>query len=350
MTTYAGTSTVSTAGISGASTVAKEAINGTASGTGANAAYGIYARSEGSVGLFASSAVGAGIEATTNASNSSAIYGHCSNGGVAVNALSNTTTSSYGAIIASNNGGGNAIYANSTSSGTVLLAAATNGRAVDAYTYGAATAGLFQSFSNTTSDCAVYARCVNNGTSLIADANGAATWAARFLGAVQVTGFLTKSGGGFEIDHPQDPANKWLRHSFVESPDMKNLYDGVVTADANGEARIALPAYFEHLNADIRYQLTALGAPAPNLHVKSELSSGAFTLSGATAGQRICWQVTGIRKDAWASANRLVVEEEKKGVEAGRYRHSEAHGQGDDKSIASVIRSGAGLGSDRARP
>ena len=40
----------------------------------------------------------------------------------------------------------------------------------------------------------------------------------------------------FKIDHPLDPANKYLYHSFVESPDMKNIYDGVVVVDSNGEA------------------------------------------------------------------------------------------------------------------
>ena len=51
-----------------------------------------------------------------------------------------------------------------------------------------------------------------------------------FQGNVQVTGTLTKAGGSFKIDHPLDPANRYLSHSFVESPDMKNVYDGVVDA------------------------------------------------------------------------------------------------------------------------
>ena len=29
-------------------------------------------------------------------------------------------------------------------------------------------------------------------------------------------GTLRKSQGAFEIDHPLDPANKYLEHSFVE--------------------------------------------------------------------------------------------------------------------------------------
>ena len=61
------------------------------------------------------------------------------------------------------------------------------------------------------------------------------------------------------IDHPLDPENKYLNHSFVESPDMKNIYDGVVTLDNNGEAVVTLPDWFDALNKDFRYQLTCIG-------------------------------------------------------------------------------------------
>jgi hypothetical protein len=74
-----------------------------------------------------------------------------------------------------------------------------------------------------------------------------------------------------KIDHPLDPANKYLSHSFVESPDMKNVYDGVVVLDYNGEAVIDLPDWFAALNKDFRYQLTAIGAPGPNLYIAEEI-------------------------------------------------------------------------------
>jgi hypothetical protein len=56
---------------------------------------------------------------------------------------------------------------------------------------------------------------------------------------------VEKSGGGFKIDHPLEPANKHLRHSFVESPEMKNVYDGVVTLDETGAMVVELPEWFE---------------------------------------------------------------------------------------------------------
>jgi len=82
-----------------------------------------------------------------------------------------------------------------------------------------------------------------------------------FGGNVTVVGTLSKSAGSFKIDHPDDPENKYLQHSFVESPDMMNIYNGNAILDQNGEAVIELPGYFESLNIDYRYQLTAIGAP-----------------------------------------------------------------------------------------
>ena len=40
----------------------------------------------------------------------------------------------------------------------------------------------------------------------------------------------------FVIDHPLDPANKYLYHASVESPDVMNIYNGNVVTDANGRA------------------------------------------------------------------------------------------------------------------
>jgi hypothetical protein len=92
---------------------------------------------------------------------------------------------------------------------------------------------------------------------------------------------------------------------------MKNVYDGVAVADSLGEASVELPAYFDALNKDFRYQLTPIAAPAPNLHVKQELTRNRFAIAGAAPGQRVCWQVIGTRKDAWALANPVVVERDK---------------------------------------
>src|SRR5260370_29787551 len=54
---------------------------------------------------------------------------------------------------------------------------------------------------------------------------------AKVVGNLQVTGSISKGGGSFLIDHPLDPENKELYHSFVESAEMKNIYDGVVVLE-----------------------------------------------------------------------------------------------------------------------
>jgi len=154
-----------------------------------------------------------------------------------------------------------------------------------------------------------------------------------FEGKVRIKGSLTKGGGGFKIDHPLDSANKYLSHSFVESPEMKNVYDGVVVLNAKGEALVKLPAWFEALNRDFRYQLTAIGTPGPNLHIAQGISKNSFQIAGGQPKMKVSWQVTGIRKDAWAEGNRVVVEEKKPAKERGYYLHAEAHGQPEERGI-----------------
>ena len=160
--------------------------------------------------------------------------------------------------------------------------------------------------------------------------------AGQFDGDVNVTGTLTKGGGYFKIDHPLDPANKYLYHSFVESPDMKNVYDGVVTLDASGEASVTLPSWFEALNADFRYQLTPVGAASPNLHIAAEISNLSFKIAGGTAGMKVSWQVTGIRQDQWAKANPTKVEQDKATKDRGHYLYPELFGQPAEKGITTA--------------
>jgi len=147
-----------------------------------------------------------------------------------------------------------------------------------------------------------------------------------FDGNVTVNGTLSKSAGSFKIDHPLDPANKYLYHSFVESPDMMNVYNGNVTLDARGEAVVELPRYFEALNSDYRYQLTAIGAPGPNLYIAQKIFGNHFKIAGGQPGMEVSWQATGIRQDAFAKSHRIIPEVEKGGKERGKYLHPKEHG------------------------
>jgi len=168
---------------------------------------------------------------------------------------------------------------------------------------------------------------------IVASSNHSGGEAADFGGDVGISGTLTKGAGAFKIDHPLDPANKYLIHSFVESPDMMNIYNGTVLLDSSGEAWITLPDWFEALNRDFRYQLTAIGVPSPNLYVAEEVSGNRFKIAGGQSGAKVSWQVTGIRHDAYADAHRLPIEEDKPEEERGYYLHPEIHGQPAEKSI-----------------
>ena len=184
-------------------------------------------------------------------------------------------------------------------------------------------------------DCyGIFARGKSIG--ILASATNAGGRAGLFQGDVHVQGTLTKSSGGFKIDHPLEPANKYLSHSFVESPDMMNIYNGIVVLDSKGEAWVNMPYWFEGLNRDFRYQLTAIGAPAPKLYSAKEISGNRFKIAGGKPGGKVSWQVTGVRQDAYANAHRIIVEEDKPREERGYYLHPELFGQPAAKSVSAL--------------
>jgi hypothetical protein len=159
-------------------------------------------------------------------------------------------------------------------------------------------------------------------------------------GNLSVVGSISKGGGGFLIDHPLDPASRYLEHSFVEAPERLNVYRGTVTLDGAGRATVRLPRYFGALNADVSYQLTALGVAAPGLHVARGVTGrgNSFRIAGGAAGQDVCWQVTATRQDAWAQANKLRVERGKPRAERGRFLHPQALGKPRSSAIHRVPR------------
>jgi len=186
----------------------------------------------------------------------------------------------------------------------------------------------------------VYGRSTNSGGVAVAGSGDNGGKAAHFYAGdvyvdhnVHVTGNVSKAGGSFEIDHPIDPAGKLLFHSFVESPDMMNIYNGIATLDASGTATIDLPDWFEALNRDFRYQLTALDTPQPGLFVSRRIEAHRFGVAGGVPGADVSWQVTGIRHDPWADAHRIPVEVEKSAGRKGLYLHPELYGAPPEKQI-----------------
>ncbi|MFM9996373.1 MAG: hypothetical protein ACKVU4_11305 [Phycisphaerales bacterium] len=139
----------------------------------------------------------------------------------------------------------------------------------------------------------------------------------------------------FRIDHPDDPENKYLLHYSSESPECLNFYSGTATLDGQGSAVIDLPAYFSKINRDPRYQLTAVGAPMPLLHVAVEISAGAmesgspcsFSVAGGAPGGKVSWRVEAVRHDLYAQNYGAPVEMDKPAGEKGTYQHPEFYGK-----------------------
>jgi hypothetical protein len=189
--------------------------------------------------------------------------------------------------------------------------------------------GLWGQSVSTSSGAGVFAQAIatsGGAFGIYAQSNSTAGYAGFFLGRVAVTGTLSKGGGAFKIDHPLDPENKYLYHSFVESPDMMNIYNGNVTTDDAGFATVQLPDWFQALNRDFRYQLTVIGRFAQAI-VAKEVEDNRFTIQTSVPGVKVSWQVTGIRQDAFAEKHRIPVEEDKEPDERGTYLHPAEHGR-----------------------
>ncbi|HRF60037.1 MAG TPA: hypothetical protein PLH94_09005 [Fimbriimonadaceae bacterium] len=151
-------------------------------------------------------------------------------------------------------------------------------------------------------------------------------------GNAAVSGNLSKGGGSFKIDHPLNPENQYLYHSFVESPDMKNIYDGVVELNQNGEAWVTMPKWFQALNAEFRYQLTCIGGFA-NVYIAEEMANNKFKVAGGRPGLKVSWQVTGTRIDPYANKHRIPLEEWKSPEDRGSYLHPDAYNLPPNRAI-----------------
>jgi hypothetical protein len=251
-------------------------------------------------------------------------YFQClSTSGYGVLGLANATSgTTYGVLGQTYSTDGRGVYGQATAAtgatyGVYGESASTSGRGV----YGLATAAFGAAYG-------VY------GQSDSSAAYG--VWAQGNLGASG-----TKS---FRIDHPDDPANKYLLHYAAESPEVINFYSETVTLDERGEAVVELPHYFAKINTRPRYQLTAVGAPMPMLHVAEEIDEAAliagaaagpgettpicsFRIAGGKPGAKVSWRVEALRNDRWVQQRGAPVEIEKEGPEKGTYQHPELYGQ-----------------------
>jgi len=149
-------------------------------------------------------------------------------------------------------------------------------------------------------------------------------------GDLSVAGNLNVTGTkNFKIDHPLDPENKYLYHAAIESSEVLNVYSGNIVLDTNGEATVRMPEWFQAINTDFRYSLTAIGAPAAGLYISDKIKDNAFRIAGGHPGLEVSWQVTGVRNDPVMRAHPFQVEEQKPEHEKGHYIRPELFGQRD---------------------
>jgi len=253
-------------------------VYGTTSGS-----YGVYGINTASgYGVYGSSVTGVGILGVCAPTGSNT----CANGVAGIN----TSTSGASAALwgMDESPGGTAVYMVNTAAGGDLL-------------FGTETDGGDATFD--------------------VQANGSGYYG----GDLQVVGAITAGTKDFKIDHPLDPANKYLVHASVESSEMMNIYTGNITTDGDGAATVQLPEWFEALNRDFRYQLTVMGQFAQAI-VADKVANHHFRIKTDKPNVEVSWQVTGIRHDAFANANRLQVEVEKAPADRGRYLHPELFG------------------------
>ncbi len=131
----------------------------------------------------------------------------------------------------------------------------------------------------------------------------------------------------FIIDHPEDPQNKMLKHFSIESNEVLNMYRGMVELDANGQAVVELPTYFDDININPTYQLTGVGTPQQP-YVLQEIQGNQFIVAGAP-NTKVSWTVYADRNDQYLQQNpnerEAVVEKE--GDRQGKYLNPELYGQ-----------------------
>ncbi len=197
----------------------------------------------------------------------------------------------------------------------------------------------------------------NNGTGIMGRADSGTLafgvwgrsstgWAGYFSGDVQVTGTLGSSAAAFTVDHPQDPSGRLLSQAYVASDEMLSTYSGNVTTDAAGAAVVRLPGYVGALNGDFRYQLTVVGGFAQAI-VAQKVRDGRFTIRTSEPGVEVSWQVSGVRRDAFARDHPFRAERAKKGALAGRFLRPDLHGRPDTQDVTATRRGPRGRRSAR---
>jgi hypothetical protein len=157
--------------------------------------------------------------------------------------------------------------------------------------------------------------------------NGGGTkYAGYFAGNVHVQGTLTKTSGAFLIDHPDDPYNRKLRHSFVESSEDMCVYRGKVAIDKDGKGIVQMPSYFASLTKEeeATVSLTPIGSEPFLASYEWNRKCTAFTVHGKPNSQ-VSYIVMANRDDPAIHVLREPVDQEKTADERGKLLFPEAY-------------------------
>lgn len=134
----------------------------------------------------------------------------------------------------------------------------------------------------------------------------------------------------FRIDHPFDPTNRYLLHYSSESPLPQNFYNGNVRTDADGQAWVTLPDYFEEINKEFKYTLTVVDdTDSPDfvqVKVAKKIKNNRFKIRTSVPNVEVSWRVDALRNDKWVQRNPPKTEVDKQGPEKGTYQHPELYG------------------------
>jgi hypothetical protein len=306
------------------------AVRGQNNGTGGNG-IGVWGSQDGSGwGVYGTSVSGRGVYGVASATSGTTygVYGEsASTSGRGVYGVASATSgTTYGVYGRSDSTSGTGVsgYAYATSGATF---------GVSGVSYSTSGTGVF-GWASATSGAAwgVWGRSASTAS------NAYGVYGEEPLGgaghAVFADGSLAATGAKlFQIDHPLHPETHYLNHFCTEGPEPYNVYRGTVVLDANGEAWVQLPDYFEAINRDPSYHLTAVGAPMPNLHVAVKIQNNRFKIAGGAPGKEVSWRVEAIRNDLWVQRYGFQTEQEKEDAIKGKYLNPELYGQPKERGI-----------------
>jgi len=167
----------------------------------------------------------------------------------------------------------------------------------------------------------------------------AAGWGIGVLGQGGWYGIFSQGNFGatgtktFLIDHPEDPENKMIRHFSIESNEVLNMYRGMVMLDESGKATVELPEYFDQININFSYQLTAIGTPQQP-YVLTEIQGNTFEVAG-DPNTKVSWTVYADRNDPYMQQNPELSQDivPKTGERQGKYLNPELYGQPDANAM-----------------